>query len=113
LSSLVAGLSREGRFLPRLEFGAEASAMVQVEVYGGTPGMRVGAMLDVSDATDGRPLLALPLVVEATSEPDKFIARGTMPLGALPAGDFVVRAVVEVEGQPAVRAVRTIRKQIR
>jgi VWFA-related protein len=111
LSSIVVGLSRDGRFLPRLEFGSEASAMVQFEIYGGTPGMAIGAMLDVSDAVNGNALLATRLVVEATGEPDRFIAKGTLPIGALPAGDFVVRAIVEIQGQPAGRIVRTVRKR--
>jgi VWFA-related protein len=111
LSSLVVGLSRDGRFLPRLEFGAEASAVVQLEIYGGTPGMAVGTLLDVSDGVNGKPLIAMRLVVEGTSEPDRFIAKGTIPIGALPAGDFVARATVEIQGQPAGRVVRTIRKK--
>ena len=111
LSSLVVGLSREGRFLPRLEFGDEASALVQLEIYGGTPGMAVGTLLDVSDAVNGKAFLATRLIVEGTSEPDKYIAKGTIPIGALPPGDFVARATVEIQGQPAGRVVRTIRKR--
>jgi VWFA-related protein len=113
LSSLVLGLSRDGQFLPRLEFGAEASALVQLEIYGGKAGAPVGAMLDVSEPSTGRRLAAMRLIVQATGEPDRFIAKGTIPLGALPEGDFVVRAIVEMEGQPAGRVTRTIRKQIR
>jgi VWFA-related protein len=113
LSSLVLGLSRDGQFLPRLEFGAEASAMVQLEIYGGKAGTPIGAMLDVSDSSNGEAIAAMPLIVQATGEPDRFIAKGTIPLGALPEGDFVVRAIVQMEGQPAGRVIRTIRKQIR
>jgi VWFA-related protein len=113
LSSLVLGLSRDGQFLPRLEFGAEASAMVQLEIYGGKAGAPIGAMLDVSDSSNGKPMAAMRLIVQATGEPDRFIAKGTIPLGALPEGDFVVRAIVQMEGQPAGRVIRTIRKQIR
>jgi VWFA-related protein len=111
LSSLAVGLSRDGRFLPRLEFGSEASAMVQLEIYGGAPGMAVGTMLDVSDAVNGKSLLAMRLVVEPSGEPDKYIAKGTIPIGALPSGDFVARAIVEIQGEPAGRVVRTIRKR--
>ena len=113
LSSLVLGLSRDGQFLPRLEFGAEASAMVQFEIYGGKAGAPIGARLDVSDSSNGKPMAAMRLIVQATGEPDRVIAKGTIPLGALPEGDFVVRAIVEMEGQPAGRVIRTIRKQIR
>jgi len=110
LSSLVAGLSREGRFVPRLEFGSEASAMVQLEIYGGAAGSAVGALLEVSDAPAGKTLVAAPLVLEATGEADRFVARGSIPIGALPPGDFVVRATIEQQGHPAGRVLRTIRK---
>jgi hypothetical protein len=42
--------------------------------------------------------------------PDKFVVNAAVPIGALPAGDFVVRAVVGVEGQAAGRVYRTFRK---
>ena len=71
------------------------------------------ARLDVSDSSNGKPMAAMRLIVQATGEPDRVIAKGTIPLGALPEGDFVVRAIVEMEGQPAGRVIRTIRKQIR
>jgi len=110
LSSLVAGLSRDGRFVPRLEFGSEASAMVQLEIYGGSAGSAIGALLEVSDAPAGKTLVAAPLVLEATGQSDRVIARGSIPIGALPPGDFVVRATIEPQGHPAGRVLRTIRK---
>jgi VWFA-related protein len=113
LSSLVLGLSRDGQFLPRLQFGAEASAIVQLEIYGGKAGTPIVAMLDVSDSSNGKAMAAMRLIAQGTGEPDRFIAKGIIPLGALPEGDFVVRAIVEMEGQPAGRVIRTIRKQIR
>ena len=63
LSSLVIGLSREGQFVPRLEFRGEASAMAHVEVYGGKAGLPVGAMLEVSDSPNGKALLSVRLVL--------------------------------------------------
>ncbi len=111
LSSLVVGLSRDGRFVPRLEFGTEASAMAQLEIYGGAAGTAVGALLELSDGASGKPLLAVPLILEATADPDRFTASGIIPLGALPPGDYVARAIVEQKGQPAGRTARTIRKR--
>ena len=111
LSSLVVGLSRDGRFVPRLEFGTEASAMAQLEIYGGAAGTAVGAMLEITDGTNGKLFFTVPLILEATNDRDRFIARGTIPIGALPPGDFVARAIVEQKGQPAGRVLRTIRKR--
>ena len=79
LSSLVVGLSRDGRFVPRLEFGTEASAMAQLEIYGGAAGTAVGALLELSDGASGKPLLAVPLILEATADPDRFIGQRHHP----------------------------------
>jgi hypothetical protein len=38
------------------------------------------------------------------------VATGAVPIGALPPGDYVVRAMVALEGHPATRVVRTLRK---
>jgi hypothetical protein len=64
----------------------------------------------VSDAPAGKTLVAAPLVLEATGESDRVVARGSIPIGALPPGDFVVRATIEQQGHPAGRVLRTIRK---
>ena len=111
LSSLVAGVSRDGRFVPTLHFTTEASAMVQFEIYGGVAGMPLGARLDVVDPRSGKPISATRLILEPGGEPDKFIAKGMLPIGALPDGDFLVRAIVEAEGQIAGTVSRTIRKR--
>ena len=111
LSSLVVGLSRDGRFVPRLEFGSEASAMAQLEIYGGAAGTAVGAMLEVTGTPSGKPFITVPLILEATTDADRFSASGIVPIGALPPGDYVARAVVEQQGQPAGRVLRTIRKR--
>ena len=49
-------------------------------------------------------------VVSATNEPDKFIVNAAIPIGALPPGDFIVRAIVGLEDQPAGRVYRIFRK---
>ena len=70
-------------------------------------------MLEVSDSPNGKPWLSVRLVLESTAEPDRFIAVATIPIGALSPGDFVARAVVEMQGQPAGRVLRTFRKVAR
>jgi hypothetical protein len=45
-----------------------------------------------------------------TGEDGKFVVTGTIPVGALKPGDYVIRAVVTVEGQGSGRVIRTLRK---
>jgi hypothetical protein len=116
LSSVVLGLSRPSganaavAFQPRMEFTTEPVAIAYVEVYGGQAGDRVGAMVEVASSIGGPPLVALPLALEPTREPDRFQATGAVPIGGLPAGDYVVRVSVGAEGQQATTVTRTLRK---
>jgi hypothetical protein len=111
LSSLVLGLSRDGGFFPRLQFGPEPVALASLEIYGGTPGARVSATLELASTENGPAIVTVPLAI-APGGGDRYVASGAVPVGALPAGDFVVRATVGVEGQPAGRVVRTLRKSL-
>jgi hypothetical protein len=109
LSSIVLGLSRDGGFLPRLQFGSEPVALASLEMFGGTPGARVTATLELARTEDGPAIATVPLAI-ASGGDDRYVATGAVPIGALPGGDFVVRAIVGIEGQPAGRVVRTLRK---
>lgn len=108
LSSLLLGLSREGGFIPRMQFSTEPVALAYVEIYGGIPGMPITAALEIAPTLNGPALVTVPLAAKAAE--NRYIATGAVPLGALPPGDYAVRAVVGVEGQPAGRVVRTLRK---
>jgi hypothetical protein len=110
MSALLVGLSREGRFQPRLEFSTEATALAYLEVYGGAEGMAVGVAFEVASSLNGQAIVTLPGAFAGTSEPDKFLVTAAIPVGALPAGDYVVRAIVAAKDQPGGRVVRTIRK---
>jgi VWFA-related protein len=116
LSSIVLGLSRPiaGRagaaFQPRLEFTTEPVAIAYVEVYGGQAGDRVRAQVEIAQSVDGPAVVALPLALEPTNVPNKFQATGAVPIGSLPAGDYIVRVVVGPEGAAEARVMRTLRK---
>jgi VWFA-related protein len=116
LSSVVLGLSRPMAadapvaFQPRLEFTTEPVAIAYVEVYGGQAGDRVGAQVEMAMSADGPAIVALPLALEPTSEPNRFRATGAVPIGTLKPGDYVVRILVGPEGQPATLVMRTLRK---
>lgn len=113
MSDLVLGLSRDGQFRPKLEFGTEASVMAQLEIYGGQEGARVGAVIELARSLNGPAILALPGTFSPTGDPDRFLLNAAVPIGALPPGDYVVRATVAAEGQPGGRVVRPIRKVVR
>ena len=109
LSSIVLGLSRNNGFVPKLQFGGEAVAIAQFEIYGRVSG-QIAAFFEIAQTLNGPAVTSMPIAVGATDEPDKFLVRGALPIGALPTGDYVVRGIVEVPGQPAGRVIRTLRK---
>lgn len=110
VSSLILGLSRDGRFTPKLQFGPEPSAIGYLEMYGGSPGMKISSALEISATLNGPPLAAARFAIESAGA-DRYIARGAIPIGALPPGDYIVRALIGIEGQALTRVVRTLRKE--
>ena len=109
LSSVVLGLSREGSFAPRLQFSTEPVAIAYVEMYGAPPGTALSTSLELAATVNGPAILTLPLSIARTGE-SRYTATGALPIGSLPPGDYVVRAMVGVQGQAMTRVVRTLRK---
>jgi hypothetical protein len=109
ISSIALGLSRGGAFVPRMQFTTEPLAVAYVELEGAPAGARVNAMLEIAQTLNGSPLVSVPLSIEATTG-NRYNAMGSVAIGALPPGDYVVRAVVGLEGHPMTRVARTIRK---
>jgi VWFA-related protein len=108
LSSLLLGLSRDGGFIPKMQFAAEPVALAYVEIYGGIPGMPIIAALELATTLNGPAIVTVPLAIKFGDS--RYLATGAVPIGALPPGDYAVRAIVGVQGQPAGRVVRTLRK---
>ncbi|MCC7184815.1 MAG: hypothetical protein IT185_01140 [Acidobacteria bacterium] len=113
LSDLVLGLSRDGQFQPRLEFGAEATAMAHLELYGGREGARVGVVFELARTLNGPALMSMPGAFAATSDADRFLVTAAIPIGAMAPGDYVVRATVAELDQAGGRVVRPLRKVTR
>ena len=112
LSSLLLGLSRGGTFVPRLQFTTEPVAIGYLEMYGAAAGAKVTATLEVASTLNGPALISpVRLAIEAAGK-DRYVAKGAVPIGALPAGDYSVRAIVGLEGHPMTRVVQTLRKAI-
>jgi hypothetical protein len=110
LSSLVIGQNRAEGFAPRLEFTTEVTALAMLEIYGGTAGTAVGVAFEVASSLNGPAIVTMPGAFAATNEPDKFMVTAVIPVGALPPGDYAIRAIVAAKDQPAGRVVRSIRK---
>ena len=111
LSSIVLGLSRDGAFIPRLQFTDEPVAIGYVEMYGGDAGAKVTATLELAATLNGAALVTVPLAIQGTGQ-NHYVAKGALPIGAVPPGDYIVRALVALDGHPMTRVVRTLRKAL-
>ena len=111
MSSLVLGVSRDGRFHPRLQFSNEPVAIAYLDLFGGQITSPVGAIVEVlTRASSETPLVTNRLSLEATGDAGRYRATGALPLGALPPGDYVARVIVMVEGHPGGVLYRAFRK---
>lgn len=119
LGSLMVGAPNgAGAMVPRVPvFTTEEKAMVMFELYaalGPETKAKLGfelASSDTGDKLNGEKVREIqPSGVNPTNEPDKFAVFGEISLKDLPPGDYVIRGLFQVEGQPAGRTIRTIRK---
>jgi hypothetical protein len=109
LSSLVLGVSADGRFAGRLLFHDEPTAVAYLEIYGAAAG-EVAAELQLSEREDGPVAVRGAMRISGGQNDDRRVALGGIPIGQLPPGDIVVRAVVSLDGKPVGSASRTLRK---
>jgi hypothetical protein len=110
VSSLVLGLSRDGGFAPRMLFGVEPVAIGYLDVYGRSDAISVVA--EMARSVDGPALgSAVPGALRRVAGEDRAMATVALPIGALPPGDYVVRATITAAGHPAGRVLRTLRKE--
>lgn len=109
LGSLMLGVSRADGTRLQLEFGSEPAAIASFDIYGGTPGLRMTATLEVARQTSGPALATLPLALKRADD-SRVVATGAVPLGALAAGDYVIRGIIKLEDGSTGRVTRTLRK---
>ena len=110
LSALVLGTSRDNRFAPKLVFGTDQAVVAYLEVYGTPPKPdSVSVRLEIASSPDGRSLATgVPRVTAAAA--DRRMVTGAVPIAPLAPGDYVVRAIVSIDGRPVGRVTRTLRK---
>jgi len=109
LGSLLLSVSRGGTTSLQLEFGSEPTARASFDIYGGTAGQRLSATLEISRTLDGAAIATVPVALTRADD-TRVVATGTVPLGALPTGDYVVRGIIRLEDGTTGRVVRTLRK---
>jgi hypothetical protein len=112
LGSLLLGVSRGGTTVLQLQFGSEPTARASFDIYGGAEGQRLVATLEIARSLDGPAMTVVPVALTRADDA-RVVATGTVPLGALPTGDYVVRGVVRLEDGTSGRVVRTLRKVVR
>jgi hypothetical protein len=98
-------------FVPRLLFGRD-DAMVfgYVEVYNVPKDAPIGSSLELAITADGPAEVTMPMTMSPASQGDMRALTGSLPISALPPGDYVIRVNVSVAGQPIGRVTHTLRK---
>jgi len=112
LGSLLLSAFRGGTTSLQLEFGSEPTARASFDIYGGSAGQRLSATLEIARDLDGPAIATVPLALTRADDA-RVVAAGTVPLGALASGDYVVRGVIRLEDGTTGRVVRTLRKVMR
>ncbi len=111
LSALVLGSRTTTGFVPRLLYGRDdAMAFGYVEVYNVPQNAPIGSSMELAETADGPAVATSPLTMSPASQGDMRVLMGSIPISALPPGDYVIRVNVSVAGQPIGRALRTLRK---
>ena len=110
MSGLVLGVSREGNFYPRMIFSSEPSAIAQLELLDLPRGSMPTGRLEIARSLNGPALASLPAAVTPGQDATRATLSGVLPIGALPPGDYVIRAIVSSPDGPSGRVVRTLRK---
>jgi VWFA-related protein len=108
MSGLVLGLSRGG-FRPMLQFSREPVALAYLEFYGPIAAVP-NVSIELAMSEDGPALVKVPAAVSQAADGSRRFGTAAIPIGAVPPGDYAVRATVTVEGAQA-RVVRTVRKR--
>jgi hypothetical protein len=110
LSALVLGTQGTGGFTPRLDFKDESVAIGMLQIYGVPKGATLKLDLDVAPTAEGVALATADTTILPTRADDQRIAFGGFSIESLPPGDYLMRAVVSLDGKPVGKVVRTLRK---
>lgn len=110
-SALMLGTPQNGAFTPKLQFTSDQAVVGVLEIYGVPKGAAAAVQLEIADAERGAALGTTAAKVVQGPGDDGRTAFGGFPITTLPPGDYVLRAIVTVDGKEAGRAMQTLRKQ--
>jgi len=111
LSSLILGTADPPPFISRMLFGPSTQQAIGVlEINGVAKGAGVLVMLERAATPDGPALGTSDTTISNGTVEDQRLAFGGFGITTLAPGDYVMRALVSVNGQPAGRVIQTLRK---
>lgn len=101
----------DGGFRPSADLRAEGSLLARVELYGKDSArlQKADVAMEVAEGESGPALVRVPTAAADAPEGGRRVAQGGLPVGLLPPGDYVVRAVVSLDGKPVAGLVRPFR----
>ncbi|NQW02923.1 MAG: VWA domain-containing protein [Acidobacteria bacterium] len=114
-SALMFGVLEQEAFMPMLRPAADATTVMgYIEIYG-TPdaGETLDVQFEIAQSPDADPLLATPGTMRTTPASDRRAAVATLDLSTLSPGDYLVTAVIAVNGNTVGRVTRTLRRAVR
>jgi hypothetical protein len=110
LSAMVLGTPGSGGFSPRLVFSAEPSLIAYFEIYGVPKATEVDVVFELATTPDGPALGTAQGRLQLGGEDGTWQVSGGIGLSQMPPGDYLLRALVTIDGRAAGRVVRTLRK---
>jgi len=111
-SDLMIGQNRpDGSFDPRVGVGSESRATGFLIFTGEAgAGPSLSATFDVARTPEGPALVSAAGRIANGDTPTLWTARGTVPVDALPPGDYLLRCRVTRDGKPLIETIRAFRR---
>ena len=106
-SSLMTGVQEAATFRPRLVFTPGDDLVPYFEIYGTAED--VEAAFELVRSSGGAALAVETATQASTRDADRWIVSATLPLGSVPAGDYILRAIVRIGAQAAGTLTASIR----
>jgi hypothetical protein len=115
LGPLMFGGIANQAFMPLLQPQADATAVrAYAEIYGRLAATdALTSRFEIASTVEGAPLASVDGSVRTTPSDDRRAALGTIDLSPLKPGDYLIRAIVSLNGKEIGRVTRTIRKAAR
>ena len=107
---MVLGVAYEHDFVPKLQYVSEPTANGYFEMFGPPPAGTLSVAMELATTEDGAALVRVPGAIMTTKDADRRRATGVVPIGQLSPGDYVLRAVVSLDGKPIATLSRILRK---